>query len=128
MDVMDVSRSLIFKDLFNPEKSLEHLAWQPFREGVEIYRLYGDGTGAGAALLHYQSGASVPQHSHTGFEHILVLSGAQTDINGKHEVGTLVINPPGTSHAVESESGCIVLAIWEKPIAMESQNPPTQLS
>jgi anti-sigma factor ChrR (cupin superfamily) len=120
MDVMDVSRSLILKDLFNPEKSLQDLSWQPFREGVEIYRLYGDGTGAGAALLRYQSGASVPQHIHTGFEHILVLSGAQADINGKHEVGTLVINPPGTSHTVESEAGCIVLAIWEKPVEIAS--------
>lgn len=120
--MINLSRSLILKDLFNPEKSLEHIAWQPFREGVEIHRLYGDGTGAGAALLRYQSGASVPQHIHTGFEHILVLSGAQTDINGRHEVGTLVINPPGTAHTVESEAGCIVLAIWEKPIEMESQD------
>jgi predicted ChrR family anti-sigma factor len=122
IDVMDLSRSLILKDLFNPEKSLEHLVWQPFRPGVEIYQLYGDGSGAGAALLRYQPGASVPQHSHTGFEHILVLSGAQTDINGKHEVGTLVINPPGTAHTVASESGCIVLAIWEKPIQINTKD------
>jgi anti-sigma factor ChrR (cupin superfamily) len=52
------------------------------------------------------------------FEHILVLSGSQTDHNGEHQTGTLVINPPGTNHSVISEAGCIVLAIWEKPVAL----------
>ena len=30
--------------------------------------------------------------------------------------GTLIINPPGTQHSVVSEAGCIVLAIYEKPV------------
>jgi len=32
------------------------------------------------------------------------------------ETGSLIINPPGTSHSILSENGCIVLAIYEKPV------------
>jgi len=112
---------LILKNLLNITLLQDELPWQPFREGIDIYRLYGDGkAGCGAALLRYQPGASVPRHGHQGFEHIFVLSGSQTDQNGEHEAGTLVINPPGSNHAVMSPTGCIVLAIWEKPISLWS--------
>lgn len=115
---MDV---LILKDLLNVAAQQDQLPWQPFRDGVEIYRLYGDGkAGSAAALLRYQPGASVPRHDHQGFEHIFILSGSQTDQNGEHTAGTLVINPPSSNHSVVSESGCIVLAIWEKPISIWS--------
>jgi anti-sigma factor ChrR (cupin superfamily) len=110
---------LIFRDLLTIAAQPDELSWEPFRPGVDIYRLYKDGeTGSAAALLRYQPGASVPMHGHTGFEHIFVLSGSQTDQNGEHEAGTLVINPPSTKHSVISQAGCIVLAIWEKPISL----------
>lgn len=112
---------VILKDLFNLSIHEEELPWEFFRPGIEIYRLYGDGNGgAAAALLRYQPGASVPEHDHLGFEHIFVLSGSQSDCNGEHQRGTLVINPPGTHHNVVSQSGCIVLAIWEKPVSLWS--------
>jgi len=111
---------LILKDLFNVAL-LQDLPWQPFREGIDIYRLYGDGKeGSAAALLRYQPGAVVPKHEHQGFEHIFVLSGSQTDQSGEHEAGTLAINPPGSNHTVVSKAGCIVLAVWEKPISLWS--------
>ncbi|HEY9728696.1 MAG TPA: cupin domain-containing protein [Chroococcales cyanobacterium] len=112
---------LILNDLLNIAARQDELSWQPFRPGVEIYRLYQDGNrGAAAALLRYQPGASIPLHDHTGFEHILVLSGSQSDRNGEHQAGTLVINPPNTNHSVISQVGCIVLAIWEKPVSVRS--------
>ncbi|HEY9632244.1 MAG TPA: cupin domain-containing protein [Coleofasciculaceae cyanobacterium] len=114
---------LILKDLPNIPRWEDELLWEPFRPGVDIYRLYEEGhTGAAAALLRYQPGASIPKHNHTGFEHIFVLSGSQTDQNGEHQTGTLVINPPGTIHSVISQEGCIVLAIWEKPIALSANS------
>jgi anti-sigma factor ChrR (cupin superfamily) len=116
-----VEKALILKDLLKLGDRLDPFPWEPFREGVEIYRLYSDGEqGSSAALLRYQPGASVPMHDHLGFEHILILSGSQTDCNGTHEAGTLVINPPQTSHSVASASGCIVLVIWEKPVKLWS--------
>jgi anti-sigma factor ChrR (cupin superfamily) len=117
-----LDRVLILKDLLNIPIQEDELPWQPFHPGVDIYRLYGDGNGgAAAALLRYKPGASIPNHEHTGFEHIFVLSGSQTDHSGEHQTGTLVINPPGTNHSVISQAGCIVLAIWEKPISLSSQ-------
>jgi anti-sigma factor ChrR (cupin superfamily) len=116
-----MEQAIILKQLLNITEVAPQLTWQPFREGVEIHRLYGDGvSGPAAALLRYQPGAEVPGHTHGGFEHILVLTGSQTDSNGEHVAGTLVINPPGTGHSVVSDGGCIVLAIWEKPISLWS--------
>jgi len=93
------------------------LTWEPFQQGVEIHRLYGDGkTGPSAALLRFRPGGRVPLHVHTGFEHILLLAGSQVDENSRADTGALIINPPGTSHSIYSESGCIVLAIYEKPV------------
>lgn len=112
---------LIFKDLLNIATQQHKLPWEPFHPGVDIYRIYADGSGgAAAALLRYQPGAAVPRHDHVGFEHIFVLSGSQTDQNGEHQAGTLVINPPNTNHSVVSQAGCIVLAIWEKPVSLWS--------
>lgn len=104
-------------DLFNIARWQDEIAWEPFREGVEIYHLYGDGIqGPSAALIRYRQGASVARHRHTGYEHILVLAGSQRDEHGTALTGTLSVNRPGTEHDLVSEAGCIVLAIYEKPV------------
>jgi anti-sigma factor ChrR (cupin superfamily) len=115
----------VLAGLFAQGKGLPHLAWEPFHEGVEIHRLYGgSGNSASAALLKYAPGARVASHDHPGYEHILVLEGAQQDQHGHYPCGTLLINGPGSPHAVFSENGCIVLAIWEKPVDMQAQRRP----
>ncbi len=104
-------------DLFNIAKNQDQITWKPFRDGVDIHFLYGDGIkGPSAALIRYQKGATVSLHEHVGYEHILVLSGSQQDHHGKAIAGTLSINPPGTRHELSSSAGCIVLAIYEKPV------------
>jgi len=104
-------------DIFRPDEWQAGIPWQPFQAGVEIHRLYGDGvTGPSAALLRFSPGGKIPTHSHTGYEHILVLSGSQVDDYGRLGAGSLRIHPPGSSHSVMSEEGCIVLAIYEKPV------------
>lgn len=111
---------MILSDLFALAEHPERLTWEPFRLGIEIHRLYGDGQyGPAAALLKYEPGAQVPEHNHRGYEHIIVLSGAQRDHQGNHTAGTLVINPPDSSHDVVSDEGCIVLVIWEKPVVIK---------
>jgi anti-sigma factor ChrR (cupin superfamily) len=105
-------------DLFRSDEWQARIPWQPFQGGVEIHRLYGDGmTGPAASLLRFSPGGKIPRHSHTGYEHILVLSGSQIDENGQVFAGGLRIHPPGSAHSVTSESGCIVLAIYEKPVS-----------
>jgi anti-sigma factor ChrR (cupin superfamily) len=96
----------------------DSLPWQPFRPGVERHILYGsDGADAPmAALLRYAPGAHVPPHEHVDHEHIFVLAGAQEDERGRYEAGTAVINPPGSRHNVKSDEGCLVLAVWNRPV------------
>lgn len=92
-------------------------AWEYFREGIKVYWIYrSPDDGLSSALLKYEPGASVPRHSHPGYEHIYILQGSQTDENGEHTRGNLAINPPGTTHSVQSRQGCIVYAVWEKPV------------
>lgn len=105
------------RDLFRIAEKQDEIPWKPFKDGVDIYRLYGDGiSGPTAALLRFREEGKVPLHSHDGYEHIFVLAGSQRDQNSIATAGTLMINPPGTTHSVVSEAGCIVLAIYEKPV------------
>jgi anti-sigma factor ChrR (cupin superfamily) len=93
------------------------IAWRPFRAGIEIHLLYGElGAGRAAALLRYAPGASLPTHRHAGFEQILVLQGSQVDERGRYGKGMLVVNSPGSQHAVLSPDGCIVFVTWELPV------------
>jgi anti-sigma factor ChrR (cupin superfamily) len=94
------------------------LPFAPFRPGVEIHRLYGDGSGPSAALLRYAPGGSVPPHEHEGFEHVLVLAGSQEDERGRYPAGTLAVNPPGSRHSVRSPEGCVALLVWERPVRL----------
>ena len=96
------------------------IAWQPFRTGIEIHPLYGElGIGRAAALLRYAPGASLPSHRHAGFEQILVLDGSQVDEHGRYGKGTVVVNPPGSQHAVTSPEGCVVFVTWELPVEFD---------
>ena len=114
MDSQPFSRAFQFElnDVFHFADHQNEIAWEPYKKGVDIFRLYGDGiTGPTAALVRYRERGEVPMHEHKGYEHILILAGSQRDGNGTFEAGTLVINPPGTRHKVSSDDGCIVLAI-----------------
>lgn len=91
-----------------------NLDFQPFREGVEIYNLMAGEPAV--ALLRYAPGASVPHHRHIGLETIYVLDGCQSDERGDYDRGSIVLNPPGSSHSVWSRDGCVVLIQWDQPI------------
>lgn len=112
----EAAEKIVLRHLFDLDRLPQEIAWQYFRDGVDIFPLYSSDSGCSAALLRYTDNAHVPAHTHTGYEHILVLKGAQEDEHGRYERGSLLISPPGTSHSITSEEGCIVLAIWEKPI------------
>lgn len=96
------------------------LVWEPFRPGIRVHWLYRTADdGPASAFLRYEAGASVPMHRHPGYEHLLVLSGSQSDEGGRYAAGTFVINPPGSRHSVRSEEGCVVLLVWEQPVIIE---------
>ncbi|HEY0708751.1 MAG TPA: cupin domain-containing protein [Polyangia bacterium] len=113
---LEVPTAFVLADLVERAKA-GTLAWEPFRAGVFRHVLYDEGPeGAAAALLRYEPGARVPRHEHVGHEHILVLAGSQQDQRGHYGPGTMVVNPPGSSHEVFSPDGCLVLAIWQRRI------------
>jgi anti-sigma factor ChrR (cupin superfamily) len=108
--------SLVFSNLSRLAEDQNNLGWQPFHPGVEIHWLYREGDqGPAAALIRFQPGGAVPLHEHRGFEHIFVLSGSQSDEDGRLNTGSLMVHRPGTRHSIVSEEGCLVLAIYEKP-------------
>lgn len=109
---------IVMEDIMTLAARADTLEWQDFRDGVDLYQIYGvmGAEGPSACLLRYQPGARVPRHVHTGFEHILVLSGSQTDDGGTIRAGDILISPPGTDHAIVSDEGCIVLAIYQAPV------------
>ena len=110
-------RQRVFPRLWGPGADYAALDWKPFRDGVDIFPLYGDrGKGAAAALLRYGEGARVPQHRHSDWEHILVLAGSQADEHAEYSAGTLALNSPESKHSVVSRAGCVVLAIWTGPV------------
>ncbi len=115
---------VVLPDAFtNIDALAKTLDWQPFRPGVEIARIYATaGDGPSAAFLRYEPGASVPYHTHKGYEHICILKGSQIDRSGRYSAGTLIVNPPGSSHNVMSPEGCIVLVIWERPVVVEENH------
>jgi len=110
-------KKLVWTNLLSMDFDDTALNWQDFRAGVDMLPLHGDpAQGCSSALLRYQPGAQIPRHLHVGMEFLLVLRGSQTDERGHYQAGTFLINPASSSHEIFSEEGCVVLAVWEKPV------------
>ena len=110
-------RTIELRDLFRVEEWQDEIPWQPFVNGAEIHRLYGDGkAGPTAVLIRFREETQIPVHLHEGYEHIFILAGEQRDQNAIRNRGAFTINPPGTVHGVFSKAGTIVLVIYEKPV------------
>jgi len=115
--MVDMSLHKILSGLFDIDDTQDQYEWVAFKEGIEISRIYDDkNKGPAAALLRYSAGAEAPMHLHVGYEHILILSGSQTDGVNIFSKGMLIISEPGSQHRIYSESGCIALAIWQAPV------------
>ena len=65
--------------------------------------------GHATSIVRYDPGASFPRHGHPLGEEILVLEGVFSDEHGDFGAGTYFRNPPGSSHAPFSRSGCVLL-------------------
>ncbi|WP_375412835.1 cupin domain-containing protein [uncultured Bradyrhizobium sp.] len=128
---MTMRGAQIIKDIIGNPSTLNDLPWesykQPGREGVEIHRLYDNSdtgnSGPAAALVRYRPGAVVKKHLHPGYELIFVLDGELINDAGRHGAGTLEICPPGSSHALSSETGCTFIVVWEQPVQPFDQTP-----
>ncbi len=76
--------------------------------GVERKMLerVGDEVAKATSIVRYQPGSKFKTHTHDLGEEILVLEGVFSDELGDYPAGTYIMNPPGSSHAPFSESGC----------------------
>jgi anti-sigma factor ChrR (cupin superfamily) len=93
------------------------LVFEPFRQDVTIHWIQPfEGDQPGVALLKYEAGAAVPRHLHQGLETILVLEGTQSDETGDYGKGSYIVNAIGTEHSVWSDTGCVVLIQWDRPV------------
>lgn len=68
------------------------------RDGGEVARA--------TSIVRYSAGAKFSAHSHDRGEEFIVLDGEFADESGRYGRGTYVKNPPGSSHAPFSETGC----------------------
>jgi anti-sigma factor ChrR (cupin superfamily) len=112
-----VANNLVWTDFLTRDFNDPALQWQDFRDGVDMLPLYGNpAQGCSCALLRYHPGAQIPRHLHVGVEFLFILRGSQSDERGHYSDGTFLVNPATSSHEIASEEGCIVLAVWEKPV------------
>lgn len=121
------ANGFVLKNMFD-EQQRKEIEWTPYsedgRDGVEIVRLYDareHGEGPAAALLRYKPGAKVARHVHGGYELIFVIEGALINDTGVHKAGTLEVCPPGSTHALASDEGCVFLVVWEQPVEVNEQ-------
>lgn len=78
--------------------------------GVERRMLerIGDELAKATSIVRYQPGANFDAHTHEYGEEILVLAGVFSDEHGTYPAGTYMMNPPGSSHAPRSDTGCVL--------------------
>ena len=87
----------------------EDLPWVDSPEpGVQRRMLdrIGDEQGKATSIVRYEPNTRFTAHQHDLGEEILVLDGVLSDEYGDYPAGTYLMNPPGSSHAPYSESGC----------------------
>ncbi len=98
-------------DDFNQRVVINHhdLPWVPSPElGVDRRMLerQGNEIAKATSIVRYQAGSKFQAHQHELGEEIFVLDGTFSDETGNYRAGTYIMNPPGSSHAPYSESGC----------------------
>lgn len=65
-------------------------------------------------IVRFAPGSQFSAHTHDGGEEYIVLDGVFQDEYGDFPAGTYVRNPPTTSHAPKTETGCtIFVKLWQ---------------
>jgi hypothetical protein len=72
------------------------------------------------SIVRYEAGSRFASHRHDAGEEFLVLEGVFSDAYGDYAAGTYVHNPPDSSHAPFSASGCVIFVKLRQMKAHES--------
>ena len=97
--------------------NLNNLNWKQIYKGFKEYTAAIDDKDE-LKLIKMEPGVSVPMHSHTGKEYILVLDGSFHDEYGEYSKGDIQINDQRIKHTpiASKETGCVCLSITEKDV------------
>jgi len=85
------------------------LPWVASPEAGVMRRLlerHGDEGSRATSIVKYEPNTRFSAHSHNRGEEIFVLEGLFSDEAGNYPAGTYIMNPPGSSHAPYSVTGC----------------------
>ena len=66
----------------------------------------GDEVAKATSIVRHQPDSKFQRHTHDLGEEIFVLDGIFSDETGGYHAGTYMMNPPGSSHAPFTETGC----------------------
>ena len=97
--------------------NLNNLNWKQIYKGFKEYTAAIDDKDE-LKLIKMEPGVSVPMHSHTGKEYILVLDGSFHDEYGEYSKGDIQINDQRIKHTpiASKDTGCVCLSITEKDV------------
>lgn len=65
-------------------------------------------SGLTTSIVRYDADSQFPAHQHPMGEEIYVLEGTFSDETGDYPAGSYLRNPPGSSHAPGSKTGCVI--------------------
>lgn len=94
------------------------LPWRPVMRGLEEFDI--DVAGAKAKLLRIKGGMTMPQHTHSGTEMTLVLSGGFSDERGHFLRGDIAVTDRDVDHRPVADEGedCICLTVTDAPLRL----------
>jgi anti-sigma factor ChrR (cupin superfamily) len=111
----------VLRDIFSAEgrATLPWTTWtEPGRAGTDLYPLYTTESElpASAQLIRFAPGAHGDLHEHLGYELMIVLEGELRNDNGdRYHVGDLIIEEPGSTHQISTDTGCVLFGVREAP-------------
>jgi len=103
------------------------LSFGPFdARGVAELELHAD-PNVRIVMMRFAPGAAIARHQHALAEELFVLAGDLRDEHGTYAKHWWVRQPPGSTHAVRSETGCTTLVFVERARRDETEVAAEQL-
>ncbi len=99
----------------------EHGAkWRRIMPGVDYADLEAGSDGWQAYLLRVKAGKTMPQHTHSGEEWVMVLSGEMIDEAGTYRRGDVQVNDDNIDHSPRAgdEEPCVCLVVSSGPLRL----------
>ena len=95
-------------------------AWRSVTRGIDEVPLETSGRLSRAKLLRIRAGTKVPQHTHAGSEHTLVMQGSFIDGDETFLAGDVAIGDSDLDHcpAAGPEGDCICLVVLDAPLRL----------